>query len=161
MPSEMVTNWCLMMQDSPDYLTIDSIIPGMAYALWARNAYVGIWVSDKQGFLISRYKMRPNPFLFVEYHWDIGEPFGTAKPLRPLEKCPLPSWSDYPKDEINAELCDWLDELEKQNPPLPGWDSVGERRQSTAQFPKQLARPLEDKSVPPIWRTKLGHRSSD
>jgi len=147
------------MQDSTNYLHIDNLIPNMAYTIWARNAYVGIWLPDEKGFLISRYKMHPIPFLSVEYHWDIGEPLGTAKPLRPLEKCPLPlpSLSDYRNDEINSNLCVWLDALEEHNPPLPGWDSVGERRQSNADFLKRLARPLGDKSVFPIWRIELDH----
>ncbi len=129
-----VINWHLAMQDSTDYLHIDSLIPNMAYAIWARNAYVGIWLPEQKGFLISRYKVNPMPFLFVEYHWDIVEPSGTAKPLRPLEKCLLllPSCSDYRNDEINSELCGWLDALEEHNPPLPGWDSVGKRRQTNA-----------------------------
>jgi|GEM_PF-2354937 hypothetical protein len=160
---EMVTNWLLSVQNSTDYLHIDSMIPGMAYAIWSRNAHVGIWLSDEKGFLISRYKVHPIPFLFVEYHWDMDEPLGTAKPLRPLGKCPLPlpSLSDYRNDEINSEVCCWLDALEEHNPPLPGWDSVGERRQSGAEFLKRLARPSSDKSVCPIWRIELDRRSSD
>lgn len=142
--SESVVKWLKSMQDSTDYLHIDRMRPGMAYTLWARNAYVGVWLPEEKGFLISHYKVYPTPFLSVEYHWDVGEPLGTAKPLRPLVKCPLPLpfWSDY-RDDLSSELCGWLDTLEEHNPPLPGWGSVGERRQSAASFRKRRTRPSD------------------
>lgn len=45
---------------------MNSLQQGMAYAIWARNAYVGIWMPEEKGFLISRYKLSANPFLFIE-----------------------------------------------------------------------------------------------
>jgi hypothetical protein len=125
-------DWFLRMQDSADYLDISRMEAGMAYAIWARNAFVGIWLPEKQGFLISRYKMHTKPFLFVEYHWDTGEPLGTAKALRPIEFCPLPLPPDasYHDEMQNAPLCAWLDALETRHPPCTGWDSVGERRRA-------------------------------
>ena len=129
-------NWFLHMRTNADYLSIALMQAGMAYAIWARNAYVGIWLPEAQGFLISRYKMDPTPFLFVEYHWDTGEPCGTAKPLRALEICPLPLPPEaaYYDEGQNAVVCAWLDALEKCHPPLPGWDSVGQRRQGAARW---------------------------
>lgn len=126
-------DWYLGMRDSTDYLGIEQMQTGMAYSIWARNAYTGIWLPDRQGFLITRYKIHPKPYLFVEFHWDTGEPYGTAKPLRPLEICPLPlpPISAYHDDEQNSPLCAWLDALEHSHPPLPGWDSLAERRQFT------------------------------
>ena len=131
-----ILNWVLSMQDSRDYLNIDSLTPNMAYALWARNAYVGIWMPDEKTFLISRYKICSEPYLSVEGHWDIGEPLGTAKPLYPLEKAPLNDLSLSSRDDlrINVQLCAWLEALETKNPPLPGWDSVNERRLAAASF---------------------------
>lgn len=138
MPSESTSclDWFLRMQTSADYLGIEHMQERTAYAIWARNAYVGIWLTEVQGFLISRYKMHPTPFLFVEYHWDSGEPFGTVKPLRPLEICPLPlpPKSACLDEGQNVLLCAWLDALEERHPPLSGWDSVGERRQGSARW---------------------------
>ncbi|WP_034641160.1 hypothetical protein [Chitinilyticum aquatile] len=126
--------WYLRMKQSTNYLGIDQMQAGMAYAIWARNAYVGLWLPEERGFLISRYKMYPTPYLFVEYHWETGEPFGTVKPLRPLEICPIPlvPTSAYHEERDNAQLCGWLDALEERHPPLSGWDSISERRQSIA-----------------------------
>lgn len=128
------------MQDSTDYMHIDSMLPGMAYTIWARNAHVGIWLPNEKGFLISRYKAQPTPFLSVEYHWDVGEPLGTAKPLHPIESCPLPLPPDraYDYDGRSSVLCTWLDALEECHPPVPGWDSVGDRRHAVISFRKRL-----------------------
>lgn len=125
--------WMLDMRKSNAYLPIQQMVSGMAYAIWARNAFVGIWLPEEQGFLISRYKLSDQPYLFVERHWDTGNTFllGTAKPLRPIEICPLilPANPRHPDAEQEARLCAWLDALEIANPPLPGWDSVNQRRQ--------------------------------
>ncbi len=128
--------WYQHMLRSTDYLGIEQMQAGMAYSIWARQAFTGIWLPERQGFLITRYKIHPLPYLFVEFHWDTGEPFGTAKPLRPLEICPLPlpPWSAYSDEEQNAPLFAWLDALEQRHPPLPGWDCLGERREFTAKL---------------------------
>ncbi len=143
--SESVVDWVMSMYDNTDYLHLDSMLSGMAYAIWARNAYVGIWLPDEKGFLISRYKVHPTPFLSIELHWDVGEPLGTAKPLHPLETCPLPLplRSDYREENLNSALCNWLDTLEEHHPPLPGWNSVSSRRQSASSFCKRLTRPSD------------------
>ncbi len=136
---EYPLDWIRRMQTSADYLGIEPMQENMAYSIYARNAYVGIWLPEEQGFLISRYKMNPTPFLFVEYHWDTGESFGTAKPLRPLEVCPLPLLPEaaYHDSEQNAMLCAWLDALEEREPPIPTWDTVGERRLAAGNWSKQ------------------------
>lgn len=144
---ESPTQWYRYMQNSADYIGIEDMQTGMAYAIWARNAYVGIWLPHSRGFLISRYKLSPTPYLFVEHHWDIGEPHGTAKPLRQLGICPLPA--ELGTDDHNhlqrIALCQWLDNLETQHPPIPGWDSVGERRESAAGWANRMDRRREGK----------------
>ncbi len=103
----------------------------MTYSICARNAYVGVWLPAHKGFLISRYKLSATPYLFVEYHWDTGERYGTAKPLRAIESCPFPIVDmDYRTSEGGGALCAWLDALETAHPPIPGWESIAERRRS-------------------------------
>ena len=133
--------WYRRMQASDDYMGMDQLQAGMAYAIFARNAFVGIWIPDKKGFLISRTKFGKRPSVFVELHWDADPSFGTAKPLRELEPCllPLPAAGDLDAEQ-HDRLCDWLDALETANPPLPGWDSVGERHGSNRQWEQRLAR---------------------
>lgn len=131
---ECADAWLSAMKTSTDYIGIAQMQADMTYSIWARNAYVGIWLPGEQGFLISRYKLSSAPFLFVEYHWDAGEPLGTAKPLHPLEKCPMqiPAKAEYRDEAQNVALCRWLDDLEIRHPPVPGWSSVDERRQASA-----------------------------
>ena len=68
-----------------DYLKIEALKNHYVYEIKARNAKYGIWIEDKKAFLISRWKFKRN-YLFLEYHWDIGEQFGTVKPKKLIEK---------------------------------------------------------------------------
>ena len=72
------------------------------YLIDARNANVGIYDEEQKGFVISRHKFKSN-FLFVEYHWDTGEPFGTVKPLKEL--------FEYDGGVTDKEKLDYLNDL--------------------------------------------------
>ena len=69
-------------------LKIIAMKDGYLYKLDARNGSVGIWRADEESFIISRHKFGDN-FLDEEYHWDLGAPYGTAKPLQVLEESPF------------------------------------------------------------------------
>ncbi|HBM14765.1 MAG TPA: hypothetical protein DD381_00215 [Lentisphaeria bacterium] len=69
-------------------IRIDDLKQGYLYLIDARNSHLGIWMSKKNSFLISRFKFGDN-FLFEEDHWDTGEPYGTVKPIKELEKTPF------------------------------------------------------------------------
>jgi len=69
------------------YLKIDQLKAGYLYKIRARNASYGIWLPQRQGFIISRIKFANN-YLFEEYHWDC-EAFATVKPLEEIEKSPF------------------------------------------------------------------------
>lgn len=58
------------------------------YKIVARNAGMGIWITKRKSFLISRWKFRDN-FLFEEFHYVTGPPFGTAFEISgPIEEVP-------------------------------------------------------------------------
>lgn len=76
-----------MRKESEHWLTTDQLKEGYLYAIRARNARLGIWRKEKDGFEISRFKFGAN-FIFVEIHWDLSRNFGTAKPYQELEKAP-------------------------------------------------------------------------
>jgi DNA-directed RNA polymerase subunit RPC12/RpoP len=58
------------------------------YKIVARNAGVGIWEAKRKAFVISRYKFKDN-FLFEEFHYAKGPPFGTAFEISgPIEEVP-------------------------------------------------------------------------
>jgi hypothetical protein len=48
------------------------------YTLKSRNLVVGVW-NGASGFIGIRLKFR-SEYLFTEYHYDQGAPYGTAKP---------------------------------------------------------------------------------
>jgi len=82
----ILTNEVYMAAQKTDgYILMQDLKPDYAYLISARNAYVGIWNPKVNGFVISREKLGRH-YLFYEYHWDVGEPLGTVKPIKELEK---------------------------------------------------------------------------
>ena len=69
--------------DKDIYIPMNKCKDGHLYIIKARNADIGVYVADKKGFRISRFKFKDN-FIYMEDHWDTGEPFGTVKPLMKL-----------------------------------------------------------------------------
>ena len=113
----------LKLRDSDVYLRMSELKDGFSYLIFARNAHVGIWIKERKSFLISRFKFEMN-YLFEEYHWDTGEPFGTVKPQREIEQamfdlniikqftnaqCSDPNRSEY------KELLKYLNTLSEAN----------------------------------------------
>ena len=78
----------------------EDVVLGRAYVIHARNGSVGVAVVEdgNRGYRLHRKKFGSH-FLFVEYDWDEGAPFGTAIPLEAIDGEP-------PLDEI--ELLAWL-----------------------------------------------------
>lgn len=74
---------------------------GWLYRIFARNASLGIFRANQKGFEIAREKFG-NVYLFTEYHFDTGAPFGTVVPSKKLEKAPE---FGTEQDEVN-----WLQE---------------------------------------------------
>ena len=72
-----------------DYLKINELEENCLYDINARHASVGIWLPDRKSFLISRWKFGRN-YLFEEIHWDASTNYGTVKPFKKIEKCPIP-----------------------------------------------------------------------
>jgi hypothetical protein len=80
---------------------------GDVYLIHARNGGVGVAMRDDGalGYQLHREKFGEH-FLFVEYDWDEGEPYGTAIPLRALPGSP-------PEDE--QQRLQWLAEREEEH----------------------------------------------
>ncbi|MHB1642231.1 MAG: hypothetical protein ACYDD9_06500 [Acidithiobacillus sp.] len=150
--SDPILDWFRKMESSTDYLAMDALHSGMAYVIWARNAYVGIWMLAEQGFLISSYKMDATPRLTLELHWDTGEPLGTAKPLRLLERCPMKLTECSAKEVAGPEkqaFCTWLDALETKYPPYPGAETPAMRRDNAIRWQQ---RQTEKRQILPSLR---------
>lgn len=102
-----------------EYIALDKCVEGNVYKIRARNGSFGIFVRGKsdpkafvQGnnaFTLSRWKFGSN-FLFDEFHWDMGEPFGTVKPLEDLG--PAPTFKD---DNEKLKYLNEITESERDN----------------------------------------------
>lgn len=126
------------MQDNEDYLKLSELKDNHSYQLFARNAYAGVWSAEQQGFWISRYKMHPEPFLFLETHWDIDDDYlkGTAKLLKLIEACPFDfrHIDEFANNEHNRQLLNYLDKLEESNPVIAGHNTVQQRRDTAIRY---------------------------
>jgi hypothetical protein len=89
-----------------DYLSLEKCKHSGLYRIYARNFSLGVYNLKEQGFIGIRRKFTM-VFLDLEYHWDTGEPYGTAKPYEFLEFCPLFV------GEKNDKLMEWLKEKNK------------------------------------------------
>lgn len=69
-------------------IKLDQCIPNGFYLISSRNLVFGVFNPKTKGFVGIRKKF-DNLYLFEEYHWDTGSPFGTVVPLEFLEMCPL------------------------------------------------------------------------
>lgn len=61
---------------------------GFTYRIHSRNLDIGVFDETTQGFVGIREKFG-DKFLFEEFHWDTGAPFGTVSPEEEIEQCPI------------------------------------------------------------------------
>jgi predicted RNase H-like HicB family nuclease len=92
---------------------------GYLYRISSRNLAFGVFDSTKQGFVGIREKFG-HRYLFTEFHYDTGAPFGTVRPKELLEICPIVDLAEWHSEErdgtkwavTNQPLFDWLNEQE-------------------------------------------------
>ena len=109
------------------YIKMPDLKPGFLYKIKARNALFGIWLPQRNSFLISRMKFRKN-YLFEEFHCDTSKWHGTAWPLTEIKKSPFEAeklnqiehqrhdgdlYLDYPNSEAVLE---YLNGYENKDP---------------------------------------------
>ena len=103
------------MKDHPDRISIDDCQPGWLYRVYSRNLNLGVYRAEDHGFVGIRHKMGAR-YLFTEFHWDVGPPYGTANPLEAICECPIERLDEYfltgPERnfEDNVKLFDWIEE---------------------------------------------------
>jgi len=68
-------------------IPLDECKNGMLYRISSRNLSLGVFREAVSGFIGIREKFG-NYYLFTEYHWDTGPPFGTVHALEELEPVP-------------------------------------------------------------------------
>lgn len=70
-----------------DYIPIDQCVDRGVYRIHSRNLSVGVYRADVKGFIGIRLKCGDR-YLFTEYHYDTGAPFGTVFPKAQIEYLP-------------------------------------------------------------------------
>lgn len=71
-----------------DYIPLDECEHQGFYRIRCRNFDYGVFNERTKGFVGIREKFG-STYLFTEYHWDTGAPFGTVTPIELLERCPV------------------------------------------------------------------------
>lgn len=71
-----------------EYIALDDCEHRGFYRIQARNFDFGVFDQTAKGFIGIREKFGTT-YLFTEYHWDTGAPFGTVRPIELLEPCPI------------------------------------------------------------------------
>ena len=66
------------------YIPLDKCEDGKLYRIKCRNLAIGLFNKKDNGFIGIREKFGAR-YLFTEYHWDTGEPYGTVCPLEKLD----------------------------------------------------------------------------
>jgi hypothetical protein len=75
-------------------IPLTECVHGGLYRIFSRNLSFGVFDAKRQGFIGIREKFRTY-FLFLEYHFDTGAPFGTVHPHEFLEMCPIDNLREY------------------------------------------------------------------
>ena len=88
---------------------------GFLYKINSRNLAFGVFNEKVDGFVGIRTKFGVR-YLFIEFHYETGAPFGTVRPEKELELCPILDLKEGASDgeffKTNKELFDWLEEKE-------------------------------------------------
>lgn len=78
MNCEKHDEWQRSMAANPR-IPLDECVDRGLYKINSRNLTLGVYVAERQGFIGIREKFG-SKFLFTEFHYDTGPPFGTASP---------------------------------------------------------------------------------
>lgn len=85
-----------------DFIPLEQCVNGRLYRIESRNLAVGVFVEKRSGFIGIREKFG-SEYLFTEYHWDTGSPFGTVRPIELLDdKLPEGMSLDESLDDVDG-----------------------------------------------------------
>lgn len=92
-----------------EHIPIEECKHGGLYRISSRNLSLGVFNEAAQGFIGVRGKFGCY-YLFTEYHWDIGVPFGTVRPEELLEMVPdeIPPTEDVIVEATEEILSRWV-----------------------------------------------------
>jgi hypothetical protein len=93
------------------YIPLEECKDGYLYKISSRNLTYGVYRAEVKGFIGIREKFF-NEYLFTEFHYNTGAPFGTVFPIAEIEPCPITpiseGWFEDNGFCTNQQLFDWL-----------------------------------------------------
>ena len=97
-------------------IPMDECVERGVYEINSRNLLAGVY-DGKGGFIGIRLKFKSR-YLFTEYHWDTGTPYGTVQPIKLIEMLPEGIEARERYDEpttcsLHGRECKWA------GPPIP------------------------------------------
>ena len=90
-----------MRDNLTEYLPKEACQDRHLYRIRSRNLELGVYRAESGGFLGIRTKFGRR-YVFEEYHWDNGPPYGTVKPVQELPE-QLPA--EIPNEESLGTFC--------------------------------------------------------
>lgn len=87
------------------------------YLINSRNLRIGVYVATRQAFIGIRKKFGDR-YLFAEFHYECGPPYGTVRPQTLLAAMPengiqlVEGWQEDDAYWKNARLFDFMDACE-------------------------------------------------
>ena len=138
-----------MLWPDPASIPIAQCKDGHLYSVLARNGWLGVFDASVAGFVIRREKLG-RVYPFVEYHWDTGEPHGTACPIEELELAPDFDWAN--PDTHFDDVLAYLESAESRCKGL--WrhlDRVLERIEAGELSLRLFARAGDYQQFPDLW----------
>ena len=91
-----------------EYIPLDQCVDRAVYRIRSNNLGVGVFSEKTKGFIGIRTKFG-NKYLFTEYHYDTGAPFGTVCPVEQLGVLPDNIENrELAADKNNQSLVDFL-----------------------------------------------------
>jgi hypothetical protein len=87
------------------YIKLKDCKDGYTYRVEAHNGQVGIFCKESSWFELSKIKFGKN-YIFEEFHYDVGAPFGSVLPIYEIEKAPI-----FENDKVKLEYLNNLTKL--------------------------------------------------
>lgn len=86
------------MSEDSARLPLGDCVPGAVYRVSSRNLRVAVCSGNADGRFIGIREKFGDRYLFAEYHWDTGAPYGTLSPLEVLGTVPtgVELWDRHP-----------------------------------------------------------------
>lgn len=147
--------------DFEGYLKKSELEDGVLYAIFARNAFIGIWHQQEDAFLIARLKAG-SWHLDTETHWDDeyyhqGELAnrGTAKPFWRIDKKPPAFYNSILQGDTHQvrRLISWLLRQEINHPLAPGFNRIQRKIAADRHWMERINQQKRTRRNEPVYKS--------